>query len=38
MLGNVLLWAAVAVVSSMILFPQEIAAFIADQLGGAWKQ
>ena len=38
MLGNVLLWAAVAVVLSMILFPQEIAAFIADQLGGGWKQ
>jgi len=38
MLGNVLLWAAVAVVLSMILFPQEIAALIADRLGGAWKQ
>ena len=38
MLGNVLLWAAVAVVLSMILLPQEIAAFIADWLGGAWKQ
>ena len=38
MLGNVLLWAAVAVVLSIILFPQEIAAFIADQLGEAWKQ
>ena len=37
-LGSVLLWAAVAVVLSMILFPQEIAAFIADHLGGAWKQ
>ena len=36
--GSVLLWAAVAVVLSMILFPQEIAAFIADHLGGAWKQ
>jgi hypothetical protein len=30
--------AAVAVVLGMILFPQEIAAFIADRLGGAWKQ
>src|SRR5215469_14497749 len=38
MIGNVLLWAAVAVVLGMILFPQEIAAFIADQLGGVWKQ
>jgi hypothetical protein len=37
-LGSVLLWAAVAVVLSMILFPQEIAALIADHLGGAWKQ
>jgi len=33
----VLLWAAVAVVLGMILFPQEIAAFIADRLDGAWK-
>ena len=38
MLGNVLLWAAVAVVLSMILLPQEIAALIADRFGGAWKQ
>ena len=38
MLGSVLLWAAVAVVLSMILFPQEIATFIADHLGRAWKQ
>ena len=37
-LGSVLLWAAVAVVLSMILFPQEIAALIADHLGRAWKQ
>lgn len=29
--GNVLLWAAVAVVLGMILFPQEIAAVIADR-------
>lgn len=34
LLGNVLLWAAVAVVSGMILFPQEIAAVIADRF---WK-
>jgi len=31
LLGNVLLWAAVAVVLAMILFPQQIAAFIADR-------
>ena len=37
-LGSVLLWAAVAVVLSMILFPQEIVALSADHLGGAWKQ
>jgi len=36
--GSALLWAAVAVVLSMILFPQEIAGFIADHLGGAWTQ
>jgi hypothetical protein len=36
--GKVLLWAAVAIVLGMVLFPQEIAAFIADRLGGAWKQ
>lgn len=35
--GTVLLWTAVAVVLGMILFPQEIAAFLADHLGGAWK-
>jgi ABC-type Na+ efflux pump permease subunit len=28
--GSVLLWAAVAVVVGMILFPQEMAAFLAD--------
>jgi hypothetical protein len=38
MIGNILLWTAVAVVLGMVLFPQEIAAFIADRLGGAWKQ
>jgi len=37
-IGMVLLWVSVAVVLGMILFPQEIAAFIADRLGGAWKQ
>ena len=31
LVGNVLLWAAVAVVLGMILFPQEIAAVIADR-------
>lgn len=30
LLGTVFLWAAVAVVLAMILFPQQIAAFIAD--------
>lgn len=34
LIGNVLLWAAVAVVLGMILFPQEIAAIIADRF---WK-
>ena len=38
MVGNLLLWAAVAIVLGMILFPQEIAAFIADRFGAAWKQ
>lgn len=33
-LGNVLLWTAVIVVVVMILFPQQIAAFIADNLQG----
>ncbi len=31
MIGNVCLWAAVVVVLAMILFPQEIAAIIADR-------
>lgn len=31
LLGNVLLWAAAAVVLGMILFPQQIAGFIADR-------
>ena len=34
LLGSILLWAAVAVVLGMILFPQEIAAVIADRF---WK-
>jgi hypothetical protein len=29
--GTVMLWAAVAVVLGMILFPQQIAGFIADR-------
>jgi FtsH-binding integral membrane protein len=36
-LGAVMLWVAVVVVIGMILFPQEIAGFIADRLSGAWK-
>lgn len=31
---NVLLWTALVVVVGMILFPQEIAAFIADRFSG----
>jgi hypothetical protein len=38
MIGNLVLWAAVAIVLGMVLFPQEIAAFIADRFGAAWKQ
>lgn len=34
LVGSVLLWAAVVVVLGMILFPQEIAAIIADRF---WK-
>lgn len=34
MIGNVLLWTALAVVLGMILIPQEIAAFIADRFPG----
>jgi len=34
-LSTVLLWLAVVVVVGMILFPQEIAGFIADRLSGA---
>lgn len=36
-LGAFLLWVAVVVVVGMILFPQEIAGFIADRMSGAWK-
>lgn len=32
--GQVLLWTALAVVVGMILFPQQIAGFIADRLSG----
>jgi hypothetical protein len=32
LLGNVLLWAALVVVLGMILFPQQIAGFIADHI------
>ena len=37
LLGTVLLWAAVVVVLVMILFPQQIAAFIADKFYTAGK-
>ena len=33
-LGQVLLWTAAVVVVGMILFPQQIAGFIADRLSG----
>ncbi len=32
LLGKILFWAAVAVVLGMILFPQQIAGFLADRL------
>lgn len=35
-LGNALLWCAVAVVLGMILFPQQIAGFVADKF--SWRQ
>lgn len=35
--GRVLLWAAVIVVLGMILFPQQIAGFIADRVYGSGK-
>jgi hypothetical protein len=35
LVGKVLLWAAVIVVLGMILFPQQIAGFIADKIYGA---
>ena len=34
LIGNVLLWTALVVVLGVILFPQEIAAFIADRFSG----
>jgi hypothetical protein len=36
-LSAVLLWTAVVLVVAMIVFPQEIAGFIADHLSGATK-
>jgi len=36
-ISAMLLWTAVAVVAGMILFPQEIAGFIADRFYGAPK-
>ncbi len=36
-IGSVLLWAAVIVVFGMILFPQQIAGFLADRFYGAGK-
>ncbi len=36
-LSAVLLWTAVVLVVAMIVFPQEIAGFIADHLSGAAK-
>src|SRR2546421_262100 len=36
-LSAVLLWAAVVLVVGMIVFPQEIAGFIADHLSGVAK-
>jgi hypothetical protein len=38
LVGTVLLWVAVFVVLAMVLFPQEIAGFIADHIGRAGKQ
>ena len=35
--GQVLLWAAVVVVLGMVLFPQQIAGFLADRLGEAGR-
>jgi hypothetical protein len=33
-LGNLLLWVAILVVIGMVLFPQQVAGFIADRLYG----
>lgn len=35
--GQILLWSAVVVVVAMILFPQQIAGFLADHVGGPEK-
>lgn len=35
--GQVLLWSAAVVVVAMILFPQQIAGFLADHIGGTGK-
>ena len=35
--GQVLLWSAVVVVVVMVLFPQQIAGFLADHMGGTEK-
>jgi hypothetical protein len=34
LVGQVLLWSAAVVVLGMILFPQQIAGFLADHMGG----
>lgn len=34
LVGQILLWTAVVVVMGMVLFPQQIAGFIADRLSG----
>ena len=36
-IGQILLWSAVVVVVAMVLFPQQIAGFLADHVGGAEK-
>ena len=36
-LGSVFLWIAVGVVGAMILFPQQIAGFLADHFSGSYK-
>jgi hypothetical protein len=34
LVGQILLWTAVVIVLGMVLFPQQIAGFIADRLSG----